>query len=60
MGLLLINKAISNADDYPMYFSNMPDKTLFKKANIYNKKTISVPQYVNISNNQGVFIIENG
>lgn len=60
MGLLLINKAISNADDYPMYFSNMPDKTLFKKANIYNKKTISTPQYVNISNNQGIFIIENG
>lgn len=60
MGLLLINKAISNTDDYPMYFSNMPDKTLFKKANIYNKKTTSAPQYINISNNQGVFILENG
>lgn len=60
MGLLLINKAITNVDDYPMYFSNMPEKTLFKKANTYNKNPALPTQYINIGNNQGVFIIEDG
>lgn len=60
MGLLLINKAITNQDNYPMYFANMPDKTLFKKANVYSKTPTIPPQYVNVSNNQGVFILEDG